>query len=381
MERVFRKLQCTEELKFEYSVSLLQRDAYEWWKTIPHSLVEPPVLTWSDFLREFQQKWVPDAYVDMKLQEFLSLKQGDRTIAEYERDFSRLSHYAGSLVSTPRDRCKRFESGLRPNLRMQVVGFRHQNFNELISQALELERIESEGAVKKGTQEKERLKRLWDKHLRVVLERGNSFGDPTPVDLAEADFLAKDHPGLVSRPSRHPEELYQYGSVKLVVELMVGFVSKLPVHVLTVERADISLKIVLVRAGLDLLLHLKDQPKSLHLEGHSHLLEVEAETPKWGVQLKEIPTICDFPDVFPNELPGLPPEREVQFEIDVMPGVDPIFITPYRMAPTELKELKVQLQELLDKGFIRPSVSPWEAPVLFVKKRMALSGYALTIDS
>ncbi len=67
MERVFRKLQCAEELKFEYSVSLLQGDAYEWWKTIPYSLVEPPVLTWSDFLREFRQKWVPDAYVDMKL--------------------------------------------------------------------------------------------------------------------------------------------------------------------------------------------------------------------------------------------------------------------------------------------------------------------------
>jgi len=85
--------------------------------------------------------------------------------------------------------------------------------------------------------------------------------------------------------------------------------------------------------------------------------------------LKDIPTICDFPDVFPDELPGLPPEREVQFEIDVMPGVDPISITPYRMAPAELKELKVQLQELLDKGFIRPSVSPWGAPVLFVKKK------------
>jgi len=61
----------------------------------------------------------------MKLQEFLSSKQGDRTIAEYERDFSQLDHYTGSFVSSPRDRCKRIESGLRPNLRMQVVGFRH----------------------------------------------------------------------------------------------------------------------------------------------------------------------------------------------------------------------------------------------------------------
>ncbi len=95
----------------------------------------------------------------MKLQEFLILKQGDRTIVEYERDFSQLSHYAGSLVSTPRDRCKRFETWLRPNLIMQVMGFRHQNFSELISQALEMERIELEGAIKKGTQEKEKTEK------------------------------------------------------------------------------------------------------------------------------------------------------------------------------------------------------------------------------
>ncbi len=80
----------------------------------------------------------------MKLQEFLSLKQGDKIIAEYKRDLSRLSHYAGSLIVTPRDRCKRFETGLRHNLRMQVAGFQHQNFSELISQALELEMIENE---------------------------------------------------------------------------------------------------------------------------------------------------------------------------------------------------------------------------------------------
>ncbi len=67
MDRVFKKLHCPDELKFEYFVSLLQGDAYDWWKTIPHSLAEPPVLTWEDFIREFRQKYVPNAYVDQKL--------------------------------------------------------------------------------------------------------------------------------------------------------------------------------------------------------------------------------------------------------------------------------------------------------------------------
>ena len=79
--------------------------------------------------------------------------------------------------------------------------------------------------------------------------------------------------------------------------------------------------------------------------------------------------VNEFVSVFPKDLPGLPPNQEVMFEIEVLPGTAPISKEPYRMAPVELRELQVQLQELLDKGFIRPSYSPWGAPVLFVKKK------------
>ncbi|RVW85779.1 Transposon Ty3-G Gag-Pol polyprotein [Vitis vinifera] len=82
-----------------------------------------------------------------------------------------------------------------------------------------------------------------------------------------------------------------------------------------------------------------------------------------------IPMVCEFADVFPKELPCLPPHREMDFSIELYPGTDPISIAPYRMAPVELKELNIQLQELQTKGFIRPSTSPWGAPVLFVKKK------------
>ena len=93
------------------------------------------------------------------------------------------------------------------------------------------------------------------------------------------------------------------------------------------------------------------------------------DTKKAEPSLSYIPTICDYPEVFPEELLGLPPQREIEFPIDVVQGATPTSITPYRMAPVELKELKLQLQELLEKEFIRPSVSPWGAPVLFVKKK------------
>ena len=77
--------------------------------------------------------------------------------------------------------------------------------------------------------------------------------------------------------------------------------------------------------------------------------------------------VCEYEDVFLDELPGLPPQRVVEFCIELHPGTSPISMTPHRMALVELQELKVQLQELLDKGFIRLSTSPWGSPVLFAK--------------
>jgi hypothetical protein len=76
------------------------------------------------------------------------------------------------------------------------------------------------------------------------------------------------------------------------------------------------------------------------------------------LKLENIPIVSKCPEVFPKDLPRLPPDREIEFSIDLLPGSDLISKAPYRMAPAELKELKEQLQELLDKGFIRPSVSP-----------------------
>nr|GEY01363.1 hypothetical protein [Tanacetum cinerariifolium] len=86
-------------------------------------------------------------------------------------------------------------------------------------------------------------------------------------------------------------------------------------------------------------------------------------------RLKDVPIVREFPKVFPEDLPGLPPTRQVEFQIDLVPGAAPVARAPHRLAPTEMQELSTQLQELSDKGFIRPSSSPWGAPVLFVKKK------------
>jgi hypothetical protein len=83
----------------------------------------------------------------------------------------------------------------------------------------------------------------------------------------------------------------------------------------------------------------------------------------------DVRTISEFPGVFPEELPGMPPNHEIEFVIELVPGTAPIFKRPYIMAANQLAELKEQLQELLDKGYIRPSASPWRAPIIFVPKK------------
>jgi len=87
------------------------------------------------------------------------------------------------------------------------------------------------------------------------------------------------------------------------------------------------------------------------------------------VPLTQIPVVCEFPDVFPEELQGLPSDREVEFAIELIPGTRPTSRRLYRMPPNELAEVKTQLKELLDKGFIRPSSSEWGCLALFVKKK------------
>ena len=104
-------------------------------------------------------------------------------------------------------------------------------------------------------------------------------------------------------------------------------------------------------------------------KGCEAFLALILDSKREQVNFENIPVIREFPDVFPEELPGVPLEREVDLSIEVVQGTTPISRAPYRMALNELKELKTQLQELLHKGFIRPSVSPW----------LALFGCALTI--
>ncbi|GKG25294.1 hypothetical protein Tco_0395922, partial [Tanacetum coccineum] len=101
----------------------------------------------------------------------------------------------------------------------------------------------------------------------------------------------------------------------------------------------------------------------------AHVTTKEAEDKSKEKRLEDVPIVRGFSEVFPEDMLDLPPTQQVEFQVNLMPGAVPVTRAPYRLAPSEMKELMEQLQELSDKGFIRPSSSPWGASVLFVKKK------------
>ncbi|GJX47136.1 putative reverse transcriptase domain-containing protein, partial [Tanacetum coccineum] len=101
----------------------------------------------------------------------------------------------------------------------------------------------------------------------------------------------------------------------------------------------------------------------------AHVTTNKTEDKSEEKRLEDVPIVRDFPEVFPKDSPGILPTRQVEFQIDLVPGAAPVARAPYRLSSSEMKELSEQLHELSDKGFIRPSSSPWGAPVLFVKKK------------
>ncbi|KAA0067812.1 reverse transcriptase [Cucumis melo var. makuwa] len=185
------------------------------------------------------------------------------------------------------------------------------------------------------------------RNCKILVEGISLLVDLLPLELQRLDvilgmdFLFADY---ASMDCHRKEVVFRKpGFVEVVFRGMRKVVSRSLISVLKAEK--------LLRKGCTAFL--------------AHILVVHREK----LKLEDVPVVKEFLDVFPDDLSGLPPNREIEFTIELLLGTTPISQAPYRMAPSELKELKMQLQELVDRGYIRPIVSPWGAPVLFVKKK------------
>ncbi|KAA3484115.1 DNA/RNA polymerases superfamily protein [Gossypium australe] len=329
-ERIMDDLDLTTEEKLKGIVSLLRDESYQWWLTVRDSVAVED-LTWDYFRAAYQKKYIGASYIDSQRKAFLRLVQGSKSVAEYEAEFLKLSRYARGMVATEHERCVRFEDGLRDD----------------IVEAMDLD------------------SEISSRQITVISPLGHSvvvdkLFREVPLELQGVVFAAD----LMELP---------FGEFDLILGMdwLVKYQARLDCAakrmVLKTGDGDEVAMIGNRRDYLSNVVSALKAEKMVRKGCDAYVVHVYALEAK-GSAVEEVRTVKEFADVFPEELPGLPPDREVEFGIDLLPGTAPVSIAPYRMAPKELVELKAQIQELLDRGFIRPSVSPWGAPVLFVKK-------------
>ncbi|XP_071918796.1 uncharacterized protein [Coffea arabica] len=486
---IFAALNYTEERKVTFATFQFEGAARSWWNLVRVTWeTNHTPRTWANFTREFNAKFLPLLIQEKREDDFIRCKQGAMSVAEYEVQFTKLSHFAPELIATEQRRVRRFVQGLNVELQESLAAVRIDTFAEAVERA---QRVEVARAQVKSFQSKKRFAPSSSRELtfgnappakvgrgnsgvnssgapRGAQPRGNGArnaggrnngvrggpigrGQPrnrpqggraiVPQLLEEAGKvldssevvegtlpifhrLAKVlidpgathsfvNPSLMSgidvQPVRLPYDLEirtPMGNKKVITSLTYKNCEFwIGERKMLVDLIRLDIKGYDVIIGMDFLGHhhakldCREKVVEFCIPGEATLrLDVKGRlassamvsgirarkmlskgaqgfiaflinTPSDQVKLEDVLVVREFLDVFPEELMTLPPEREVEFKIDLVPGTAPISKTPYRMAPAELKELKIQLQDLLEKGFVKESDSPWGAPVLFVKKK------------
>ncbi|CAL9001523.1 unnamed protein product [Prunus brigantina] len=325
------------------------------------------------------------------------------SVFEYEHKFNELSRFAPELVTTEEDKCTRFKEGLWVDIQAVVTATTYPTMRALAQAA---DRVAKKYSLGAGIGRRRRDSSGFGGPSLGPSKRGGSSSSSTSSGwCGQAGHVRKDCPnrGQASGSGQRSGVTLSAPSLLMLVQLQRrlgpsrGKAAELRVRHRAVHRRLQRVRHRVVECsqlfgeeaigvrGLTLTLswewirwksivhqwivsekRLAKRLLKKGCVGHlAHIIDTQGST----LNLEDIPVVCEFSDVFPDDLPGLPPQRETEFTIELLPGTNPIHQAPYRMAPAELRELKTQLQELVDLGFIRPSVSPWGAPVLFVKKK------------
>ncbi|XP_016667505.1 uncharacterized protein [Gossypium hirsutum] len=288
-----------------------------------------------------------EAYTDARQREFLNLTQGDRSVAEYEAEFIRFSHYARRMVATEYERCVRFEDCFRDSLRILIAPQRERDIFALVWKANIAEEVKRS---ERQNRKKGKAKRDSEPSNTRIRPKKKARTDGPESNSSEISAVS-----LLGQSIR-VNKLFR--DVPLEVQVTVFLVDLME---LPFKEFDLIL-------GMDWLVkhRLSLDSEKLVRKGCEAYLAYISVSDSVDSSVKDIRTVKDFPDVFPEELPGLPPSREVEFFIELIPGTAPVSIALCRMAPKELAKLKAQIRELLDRGFIRPSPYLDQFVVVFI---------------
>ncbi|KAA0057168.1 pol protein [Cucumis melo var. makuwa] len=380
-------------------------------------------ITWEQFKENFYAKFFSANVKHAKLQEFLNLEQGDMIMEQYDAKFDMLSRFAPDVVRDEAARTEKFVRGLRLDLQGIVRALRPARHADALCIALDLS-LQERADPSKAAGRRSSLGQKRKAESQPVLAPQRDLRSGGVFQRHRQELAAA---GRTLRELPHCGRCWRVHGGRCLLGSGVCFRCKQPEHnanvcpqkligttphqpsasqqgrVFATTRQEAERVGTVVTGTLPILGHyafvLFDSGSShsfissvfiqhvgLEVEPLGSVLSVSTPSGEgtWGILASVVDTrepevslssesvVREYPDVFSDELPGLLPPREIDFAIELEPDTAPISRAPYRMAQAELKKLKVQLQELLDKGFIRPSVSPWGAPVLFVKKKDGL---------
>ncbi|XP_056165622.1 uncharacterized protein LOC130137713 [Syzygium oleosum] len=395
MERIFRTDRVPNDRKVDFATQCLEGEVEYWWEGTRLALGgRDATISWEDFTKAFNTQFFPRSFQAKMRDDFIHISWGDSIVMDYAGRFNQLSRFAKHYVDDEELKAEHFQRGLRLNIRSKLAHLELTTYKDVLERAIKVEWYKLE----RDTQEEDAAasNTVVAGNISIALQCAYALFDsgathsfvstefvkkldvlPEPleyelrVNTPTGDFLVADHvfKGCV----------LQINNVEMTVDLVELNVRDFNIIIgidwLSTYRATVdcfSKKVIFrlpCQPEFSFSGSCKDtfprlisalQAKKLLRKGCSGYLACVKDTSKVVAKLEDVPVVREFPNVFPENLPGLPLDREIEFCIELMPGTAPISKAPYRMAPTELKELKTQLKELLDKGFIRPSVSSFQ---------------------
>nr|GEU30676.1 putative reverse transcriptase domain-containing protein [Tanacetum cinerariifolium] len=343
MGPVFQISGCANENQVKFATCTLLDAALTWWNSQIRSLgPDAYSMTWEVLKKKMTDKYCPQGEIKKLEIELWNLKVKENNVPAYTECFQELTLICTKFVADETEKIDKYVSGLPDNIYGSMKASKPKMLDETIELAND----------------------LMDQKLRTYANpTGNGY-----FECGAPGHFKRDCPKLKNKDGRKG---------KCTRMGVCGWECR-------EERECIEGPGFQFRHGresrLTVISCLKAQ-EYMAKGCQTILAQISAkkeEDMSEGKQLDDVPVVRGFPEVFPKDFPGLPPARLVEFQIDLISGAAPVARAPYRLAPSEMKELLEQLQDLSDKGFIRPSSSPWGAPVMFVKKKDGL--FRMCID-